>query len=661
MAGPRFVDWSHIRVVGDRHAAAAYVGEARKLMGYVQEDAARQGLGVHSLRRELSDGAVLIAEKHGAVPRMTIIPPPLPGARRPVPRLKDFTVRPGWGSGAEPLILDSGPAEDEVSWRTYFRDSDEPGYPNVPPEARGTYGGLFPNRLSAVMPCWENAEGETLGIFNTGSRYWPQTYHHPYVIYNTYVVHCGHIAFNTHTYQDDQGDRPWADTLFSVLGAAFRGGHLYVVMANLLPLQFDPPPATPSGDTDVWMSPAISGATHNYFLYRFAISPHTNPDTGLTHYRVVNGTAEQLAGFGSNGGLYAPWVFNEDVTEVVTYSMPRRAILSHRRAFPYNLSDAWPAAEWGEFAYEQCWRVSLEVRDETVTPATEAAGDRIAEHNGVALRLEGVGSGEFDYVCGDYRYPALRYGGVTNDPGSWSRVRRLIDCDISRGVFCFMEQTYEVVSRTQSSTWYPMAGIATRKNELVVVRNGVEEARDVYEDNQDGVVYNHEAFISAHEYISSFAPPAMSRFMLTAVSNQIRYNYSGAPNRVLRVVNGYMPQPMRQVRQVSNAVTRWSSTGGAAMANPATGTWETSYMGAGGELDRYNGTPPAVRLMNSSMAANDKAILCRDGAGVGHEPPVYGTGVGRDVDSLLGEPVGAAAFGLLGRPPKEQPMMVEAT
>lgn len=75
MSAARFTDWTHTRVVGTPAAAAPYIGEARKLLGFVWEEARRNRLGVHQVTRKLPDGAVIIAEKHGTIPRMTIIPP----------------------------------------------------------------------------------------------------------------------------------------------------------------------------------------------------------------------------------------------------------------------------------------------------------------------------------------------------------------------------------------------------------------------------------------------------------------------------------------------------------------------------------------------------------------------------------------------------------
>ena len=75
MSGRRFDQWHLSRVVGDPAAAQPYWAIGRKLLGYAMDEAQRASLGVHVVRRVLPDGAVIIAEKIGLLPRLTIIPP----------------------------------------------------------------------------------------------------------------------------------------------------------------------------------------------------------------------------------------------------------------------------------------------------------------------------------------------------------------------------------------------------------------------------------------------------------------------------------------------------------------------------------------------------------------------------------------------------------
>lgn len=96
MSGPRYSGWTPIVVVGDREVAAQHVPEARKLLGFVLEEAKRNGLGIANLRRELQDGTVLLAEKIGELPRVTIIAPGPPPVEEPPEHRGGFIVWPRW-------------------------------------------------------------------------------------------------------------------------------------------------------------------------------------------------------------------------------------------------------------------------------------------------------------------------------------------------------------------------------------------------------------------------------------------------------------------------------------------------------------------------------------------------------------------------------------
>ncbi len=96
MSGPRYSGWTPIVVVGDREVAAQHVPEARKLLGFVLEEAKRNGLGIANLRRELQDGTVLLAEKISELPRVTIIAPGPPPVEEPPEPRGGFIVWPRW-------------------------------------------------------------------------------------------------------------------------------------------------------------------------------------------------------------------------------------------------------------------------------------------------------------------------------------------------------------------------------------------------------------------------------------------------------------------------------------------------------------------------------------------------------------------------------------
>ncbi len=97
MTGSRYTDWTAVHVVGDREAAAVHLPQARKLLGFVVEEAARNGLGVANLRRELDDGTVLLAEKFGELPRVTIILDSVQPDIEPSEPEGGFLAWPHWG------------------------------------------------------------------------------------------------------------------------------------------------------------------------------------------------------------------------------------------------------------------------------------------------------------------------------------------------------------------------------------------------------------------------------------------------------------------------------------------------------------------------------------------------------------------------------------
>lgn len=75
MPAGRDTDWTHVRIIGSREAAAPYLPFGRKLLGFVKQDAAHNGLMTHKAVKWLPDGALVMAEIHGQQPIITIAPP----------------------------------------------------------------------------------------------------------------------------------------------------------------------------------------------------------------------------------------------------------------------------------------------------------------------------------------------------------------------------------------------------------------------------------------------------------------------------------------------------------------------------------------------------------------------------------------------------------
>lgn len=85
--GTRDVDWTHVRVDGDRARAAAYIPQGRLLLGAAKQTFESTGVSM-PFRRRFSNGVVVEASYIAKTPRITIYVPP-PGGRRLRPPLLD--------------------------------------------------------------------------------------------------------------------------------------------------------------------------------------------------------------------------------------------------------------------------------------------------------------------------------------------------------------------------------------------------------------------------------------------------------------------------------------------------------------------------------------------------------------------------------------------
>lgn len=71
MPGPRYEGWHHLRIEGDKAAAAALLPTARKVLGYVRQQAQFNGLQTYKHVLPV-DGGKIIGEIIGGQPRVTI-------------------------------------------------------------------------------------------------------------------------------------------------------------------------------------------------------------------------------------------------------------------------------------------------------------------------------------------------------------------------------------------------------------------------------------------------------------------------------------------------------------------------------------------------------------------------------------------------------------
>lgn len=316
MVGSRYIDWTHVRVEGEREAAAPYVGEARKLLGAVMEQAKVNDLGVHSLTRQLADGTVLIAEKHGDIPRITIVPPPPSRPVLPGVLPEDFVV---WARDTDqPAGIDATYPQQILrpSWRSYFFNSDIAGHDAFPSD-KGTYGGALPAGLRfAGNVDWANAEEERFSWYGPSSRYWYDGYRQPEAQYGRHVFHLGQVLLDVDQYCID------SDVDFDeryILGAAKVGLSLYVMHAALEPVTYTVPPSATQAP-DGYASPAYPTGAVALVLRRYGLTIDT-VTTDPMRYRVASGSHEDLWSDAVVGGA-APWTFNVTGDAAVTHLTP---------------------------------------------------------------------------------------------------------------------------------------------------------------------------------------------------------------------------------------------------------------------------------------------------------------------------------------------------
>lgn len=309
----RFTDWTHVRVVGDREAAAPYVGEARKLLGAVFEEAKRNGLGVHVQRRELPDGTVIVAEKFGDVPRITIAPAAADIAQQPTAPPEAFVV---WARDqAHPGGIDPEHPQQLLrpSWTTFFYSESTQGYEAFAGK-KGTYAGALPAGVRhAGNIDWRGASGQRVSWYGPSTRYWLDPHVHPTRQYGTQVFLLGQVLLDT----DDADPGDFAERW--VVGAAMPSPfELLVVQAALVPGATDdtPPPPNSSEISTPWPPGDVAIA-----VCRFAVV-----EESPQRFRAQLGSRDVLWA-GTLPRALNPWFFNESGDRAVTAGLPETVLL----------------------------------------------------------------------------------------------------------------------------------------------------------------------------------------------------------------------------------------------------------------------------------------------------------------------------------------------
>lgn len=466
MPGPRFTDWTHVHVVGDRDRAAPYLPFARKLLGFVDAEARRGGLGTHIARRRLEDGAEVIAEVRGGIPRITIIPPPVPSAQQEPPMLGDFVVFAR--NDALPDGIDVEHPEQVLrlrkgdTWRTYtFNDEVMQG------RSDGTYSGAFPNGVRHAGNCdWIGPRDVRLSWYGPSLRYWCDRWRQPSAIYGRWVFMLGETLLDIDAYCADAAIA-MAERL--VLGAAVRGPWLYVMQAAM-PDMPDPPTAPVGRPLDVFVTTPFTTGQVTLRLMRYRIET-TDGEGGVLRYRVLVGSHEALW---SNVAFCTvnPWFFSPEGDRCSSVVMPPNVHLRRysdaSEAYHYNLPDE--THQIAELTIGDDGAVTTEVTTDGLTlhdssgQAQECvvAVDYDRDGNRIELLLGYVAfAAPLDYLAGipgspyqdpredfrfvlpwanyyfrvgEHRIPLFQASGTNSYDDAWSRP---LTIDIREGAFVF--------------------------------------------------------------------------------------------------------------------------------------------------------------------------------------------------------------------------------
>lgn len=343
-AGVRHSEWMQLRIAGDRAAALPHVPAARKFLGEVISGAAFAELGVATLRRTLPDGTVIVAEKIGDIPRVTIRPAPPALPKPPATTPDDIVVwardaaRPDGIDAEHPqqILRPSGPrpystgAGDGISaavvggarsWEVFTYDSQTDGH------RTGTYIGLFPDGIPhAGNVDWCGANGERVSWYGPSTRYWYEPYVQMTAQYGKKVFALGQVLLDTEDYaqKSAQGANPQPDFNEKwVMGAGIHDGWLYVMQAQAVTLNTplpDPAATYPPGAVYYLLGPTYSTANIRLAACRYLLAEVD----GQPGYVVVPKTREVLWASSGNACALNPWFFNPDCSEAVTFTLPKR-------------------------------------------------------------------------------------------------------------------------------------------------------------------------------------------------------------------------------------------------------------------------------------------------------------------------------------------------
>jgi hypothetical protein len=349
MSGPRFSNWHHVRVIGDRDVAQAYFPQARKVLGHVWDEAQRNQLGVATRRVALQDGTVIIADKIGNMPRITIDVtgrarggPPERGRDRFVVWARDIDRQNGIGEttdldGALPRhpqqMLEKSP-----DWATRFFNAGSIGFDEFALR-KGVYErikgrGAFPDGVRRAGNIdWEDRRGYRINWYGPSTRYFLDPYVQPQLQYRPFVFMLGEPVLDVDAYITSSTETPMTEKF--VMGACIRVVNginwLYTIQADL------PVMSTPGGTINpeaIFLSEMYPLGSIPLRMNRYALTRIKAPDE-VIRFKVIADSRQSLW-FSSIERAAQPWFFNQNGTEASSFATKGGLAASFRVSDSFN-------------------------------------------------------------------------------------------------------------------------------------------------------------------------------------------------------------------------------------------------------------------------------------------------------------------------------------
>jgi hypothetical protein len=285
------------------------------LLGQVIAEAAHRQLGVYQKRRTLPDGAVVVAEKFGAIPRITIVPPPVPSQPQRTTAPDAFVLWARSASLPDGIDVDhpqhlARPPRKDSGWRTYTFDSSSAAHRD------GTYRDVLPGGVNhAGNLDWKGADGQRVSWYGPSNRILAEPYVFARSQYGSRLFYLGKALLDVEAYQTDS-DPDGIEAFHWILGACLRRvdgvQYIYAIQTYLPTSVAVDPDVVPAGVAAA--SGPLQLASNNVFLVRYRLLFDPLVTAVADRWSVAINSREILAGWAIPRMVH-PWRFNASGTK----------------------------------------------------------------------------------------------------------------------------------------------------------------------------------------------------------------------------------------------------------------------------------------------------------------------------------------------------------